>query len=41
VRSVLEAYRSFVLNAARKHQVHPSEVESLIRDHLSDPDPGG
>jgi hypothetical protein len=41
VRSVLEAYRSFVMNASRKHQVDPGEVVSLIRDHLSDPDPDG
>jgi hypothetical protein len=40
VKAVLDAYRSFLLNAARKHGVDPAEVASLLRDHLCDPDPG-
>ena len=40
VEAVLAAYRSFVMNAARKHQVDPAEVAALIKDHLCDPDPG-
>jgi len=38
VQAVLDAYRSFVQNAARKHGVDASEVSSLVRDHLCDPD---
>src|SRR5687767_8566834 len=30
VRAVLEAYRSFVQNAARKHGVAPQEVAALV-----------
>jgi hypothetical protein len=40
-RAVLDAFRSFVGNAARKHGVDPSEVAALVFDHLSDPDPDG
>ena len=40
-RAILDAFRSFLGNAARKHQVDPSEVAALVRDHLLDPDPDG
>ena len=40
-RAVLDAYRSFVMNAAKKHGVAASEVAALVRDHLCDADPGG
>jgi hypothetical protein len=41
VNAVLEGFRSSVQNAARKHGVDPSEVSSLVRDYLCDPDAGG
>jgi hypothetical protein len=39
--AVLDAFRSFVGNAAKKHGVAASEVAALVRDHLLDPDPDG
>jgi hypothetical protein len=40
VKAVLDAYKSFLLNMAQKHQLPPEEVASLVRDHQCDPDPG-
>jgi hypothetical protein len=37
MKAVLDAYRSFVMNAAMKHGVSPAEVEALVRDHQCDP----
>jgi hypothetical protein len=37
MKAVLDAYRSFVMNAARKHQLPPEEITVLVRDHLCDP----
>jgi hypothetical protein len=37
VKAVLDAFRSFVGNSAKKHGVDPSEVASLVFDHLADP----
>jgi hypothetical protein len=36
-KAVLEGFRSYVANAAKKHGIPPDEVTSLIKDHLSDP----
>jgi hypothetical protein len=36
-KAVLDAYRSFVMNAAKKHGIPPAEVEALVRDHQCDP----
>jgi hypothetical protein len=40
VAAVLQAVRSTFANLATKHGVPIQEVVSLVRDHLSDPDPG-
>ena len=37
MKAVLDAYRSFVMNAAKKHGIPPAEVAALIKDHLCDP----
>ncbi len=37
IKAVLDAFRSFVGNSAKKHGVEPSEVASLVFDHLADP----
>jgi hypothetical protein len=41
IKAVLDAFRSFVGNAAKKHGVDPAEVAALVRDHLCDPDGEG
>lgn len=38
VKIVLDAFRSFVSNSAKKHGVPAEEVHSLVKDHLLDPD---
>jgi hypothetical protein len=37
VKAVLDAFRSFVGNSAKKYQLPPEEVAALVRDHLCDP----
>ena len=37
MKAVLDAFRSFVGNSAKKHGVDPSEVAALVFDHLADP----
>jgi hypothetical protein len=37
--AILDAFRSFVGNAAKKHGVAALEVAALVRDHLLAPDP--
>jgi hypothetical protein len=37
MKAILDAYKSFLLNMAQKHQLPPAEVEALVRDHQCDP----
>ena len=39
--AILDAFRSFIGNAAKKHGVSASEVAALVLDQLLDPDPDG
>jgi ribonuclease D len=36
-KAVLDSFRSFVANAAKKHQLPPEVVAALVFDHLADP----
>jgi hypothetical protein len=37
MKAVLDSFRSFVMNSAKKHHLPPDEIAALVRDHLCDP----